>query len=636
MIASLKKFYTTFKRASGRIGPFSGGQSQWSVYSKNPQIRSGKKANKLVVDYEFLDHFILNCSSFHEVTAVELRVTSLKQAHELDELSLQIKSLSKSFNVRIAFKVNYTILLYLDDFLIGLNKLKVVVPVIFYFDSSLLRAFEKNRNSWFHFQMFLSKEEKLSSKDLATYLYYRKLKTFLLFPDSKETEDSLGMLNRNPFSYTYLSIWDLVKYAIRVKRKTLVNDKVLITSPQHSSVSNSGVIIENPKDWRRVLITGIYGTETQGDKAILGELVHFLNRLVPDAELSITSLNMAISRQSAIEMPELLPIRIVDFHNENLFDSISSFDAVILGGGPIMSSQSLIRIEQMFSEARKNGRDTVIFGCGLGPLYESEMLEVAKNLLINSSYAFFRDKESYDLAMNLAPNEFYRYACDPAFNYVYRWRNTTEKKKGSEKDGRTKIGTLLRENTSQFIVGMDKQKLRGQNEQLAAAVSNLLQLFNSKRPSQINLLHMNAPFVGMDDRIFNRQVESELKEFNFNSYTMYREYLTLDEHLKILYEMDFALAMRYHGHIFSIALGVPLISIDYSGKKGKVSNLMKSAELLPYKFNWSELDSPNMDSVLNELIPNRSEISEYYNRLTLDYVGKLESVYQELFGLTSE
>ena len=636
MLANLKKFYKIYKEASGKTGAFSGGQGQWHKYSKDPVGLNNQKADKFVVTDELLNHFIENGSSVRAVSAVELRITSLKQWQDANLLLRQIKSLSESSNLRIAFKVNHSILLYLDDFLIGLNNSNVDAPVLFYFDSSLLKALKKNRNSWFHFQMFLSKKEKLSSKDPAFYLYYRRLNTFLLYPDDKEVKDSLGKLNRNPYSYTYLSIWDLGRHAIRVKRKTLMIGKVLNNGPQNSSVPNSRVMFESPKDWRRILITGIYGTETQGDKAILGELVHFLNRLVPDAEISITSLNSAISKQSAIEMPELLPIRIVDFHSENLFDSISSYDSVILGGGPIMTSQSLIRIERMFSEARKNCRDTVIFGCGLGPLYESEMLEVAKNLLINSSYAFFRDKESYDLAMNLAPNEFFRYACDPAFNYVFRWRNTAEKEKGFERDARTKIGTLLRENTSQFILGSDKQKLRSQNKQLAAAVSNLLQLFNSKKPSWINLLHMNAPFVGMDDRIFNRQVESELKESNFNSYTMYREYLTLDEHLKILNEMDFALAMRYHGHIFSIALGVPLISIDYTGRKGKVSNLMQSADLLPYKFNWSELESPNMDPVLQELISNRDKMSEYFNRLTLTYVEKLEGVYKELFGLTSE
>jgi MoaA/NifB/PqqE/SkfB family radical SAM enzyme len=47
----------------------------------------------------------------------------------------------------------------------------------------------------------------------------------------------------------------------------------------------------SPSEWQHVLITGWYGTETAGDKAILGELLHFLKTYAHDCRVTLTTLD---------------------------------------------------------------------------------------------------------------------------------------------------------------------------------------------------------------------------------------------------------------------------------------------------------------------------------------------------------
>lgn len=90
---------------------------------------------------------------------------------------------------------------------------------------------------------------------------------------------------------------------------------------------------ENPRLWNRVMITGWYGTETTGDKAIIGEIIHQLRQYNPDLHVVISSIDFRVSWQTAVEMGvenvSFEPIRSC-FSPE----IVKSLDAVIMGGGP--------------------------------------------------------------------------------------------------------------------------------------------------------------------------------------------------------------------------------------------------------------------------------------------------------------
>ena len=202
-----------------------------------------------------------------------------------------------------------------------------------------------------------------------------------------------------------------------------------------------------------------------------------------------------------------------------------------------------------------------------------------------STAGFLRDQASHDLMKKLVPNLRLSVACDPAVGFVRRWskRNSEHKLKSNS------VALLVRANTSEFAPNMSKKELANKNKISAKVICSLFADYVEQHNSKVDLLQMNAPYVGGDDRIFNRLIGYSLPKsvpVNFH-----REYLSLDEQMSYLNDSSISIAMRYHGHIFSMAMGIPFVSIDYTGKEGKVSSLLNRINYSKNSIIWNDLSS---------------------------------------------
>lgn len=140
---------------------------------------------------------------------------------------------------------------------------------------------------------------------------------------------------------------------------------------------------------------------------------------------------------------------------------------------------------------------------------------------------------------------------------------------------------------------------------------------------------MNAPWIGGDDRLFNRRIENAFLDKQW-VYTE-RGYLSLDALISQLKPATIALAMRYHGHIFSAALGVPFLSIDYTGDKGKVNSLVQRLEYSQWSQKWEDINTSQATQKLELLLTEREEWSKHLISQTDQLVSDLYSTYEEVF-----
>jgi polysaccharide pyruvyl transferase WcaK-like protein len=393
--------------------------------------------------------------------------------------------------------------------------------------------------------------------------------------------------------------------------------------------SSQGV---NVKDWRTVLITGWYGTETQGDKAIIGEVLHFIKSASPKCKVILTTLHAAISEQTNLELEDLYGVELIKLEYGRLSSIISQTDAVIVGGGPLMESVSMKDIGAIFVEAYKQNKPRIIFGCGIGPIHSPEVERITRYLLSVCNAGFVRDKESIDFASKLFPDHKLKFACDPAVGFVSRWRKEngvvyTPKEIAS-------IATLLRANTSEFSPESNHEKLRTANELLAKKVARALDEIATQTGADLELLHMNAPWVGGDDRIYNRILSSQLA--TSTKFNLVREYLTLKQHMKFLSKCNSALAMRYHGHIFCMAMGIPFLSLDYTGKSGKVSSLVNRIGYSQWSIKWDEIDPNTMTETYEKLMIDSAKWSNHLISEADKLVTLLNQTYQEVFNYCPE
>lgn len=383
----------------------------------------------------------------------------------------------------------------------------------------------------------------------------------------------------------------------------------------------------SPEQWKKVLITGWYGTETAGDKAILGEVVHFIQERSPSCEIMLTTLDRKISLQTNKELEGLKGVALVDMDAGCNPRTVEMADAVIIGGGPLMQSDSMGFIRSMFREANRQKKARVIFGCGMGPFHTEEMVSLTAEILRLTTAGFFRDEESLEEALHLAPGAQFESACDPAMGFLQRNRPILYS--GQEKTPPS-VAALLRATTREFKAGFAQETIERDNLLKAGSIARMLESACRLSGKKARLLAMNSHWMGGDDRLFNRLVEVNFTDKNLVETE--RKYLTLTGLIRTLGGAESAVAMRYHGNLFCLALGIPFLSIDYTGKKGKVSNLLRRIGHDEWSERWGELDEKRATGKLATLIESRREISRRLIQKSDEMAKGLTSVYTKLFS----
>ncbi|MHA1279545.1 MAG: polysaccharide pyruvyl transferase family protein [Candidatus Helarchaeota archaeon] len=585
---------------------------------------------------------------------------------------------NKGFKISIHFPITTVNCNYVDD-LLGWCKNNGIQKWNFFFTSQESEEAINNFSSeqLFHLSMFFEKLSRSSSLDILKRIYYKDLseklgndiKSIISYdfqdgstvflntegdvffcPNEKALTSLQSKLGSTCHNIVIYQEWlkkkhhwyknnpenslskILVKRIFKKGKNIVTNYTKKVTKPAYQKQKASAKIkpsrFNSPDEWRRVLITGWYGTETTGDKAILGELLHFIKQYSPECKILITTINEKISKQTNKELDDLANaehINIACAHKSQIIDSV---DAVIMGGGPLMETSAMEHVWRIFKEANRQHKARVIFGCGIGPLHSDHITWLTSQVLNYSTAGFFRDEESYQFAKRLAPDNLFEVACDPSLGFLTRWIEKNAVSITKPRDS-LRIATLLRKNTREFVVDQNKRGLEDLNMQFAVNIAGALENVCLSYEGTALLLAMNAPWIGGDDRIFNRVVASNFKDQR--KMELYRQYMPLNDLLCVLSSADIAVPMRYHGHLFSMALGIPFLSIDYSGKAGKVQNFIRRIDYEQWSVRWPDLDPKNIEFLIQQLYEKRDYWSVHLKNETIRLVNDLQGVYQKLF-----
>lgn len=498
----------------------------------------------------------------------------------------------------------------------------------------------------FHAMMFFEQLVRQRSLSLQKRTYYERLRDWLArgddaqparFENSRsvtlnmqgEAQGADGQYGRESIAERPGNLeWDMVKQRARdvvITRNNARTRKIALNElGRQKRVPASKA---SPADWTHVLITGWYGTETAGDKAILGELLHFIRRASPRCRITVTTLNQHISVQSRRELSGLADAALVDMAMAHEPDVIEQVDAVVIGGGPLMESQAMGYIWRIFAEANRQAKARIVFGCGVGPIHSDQTRRLVASVLTMSTAGFFRDRESLRLAVELSPGRSFDYACDPAFAYVRRWHCGNDR----QDESGDMLAGLLRANTKENRPGDDGDTLRARNIEAASVLARILEGTAARTEQAVQLLAMNTPWVGGDDRLFNRAIRDKAVSDEAGLIGIERGYLELDELLAQLSTASSAIAMRYHGHVFCTALGIPYLSIDYTGKPGKVNSLVTRLDYQQFSEDWGSIGEKHAIASLETLHAQRDEWSGFLLQCADRLVERLQATYERVF-----
>lgn len=347
------------------------------------------------------------------------------------------------------------------------------------------------------------------------------------------------------------------------------------------------------KDVRRVSIIGWYGTETLGDKAIIGGIIdNLLSEGISVENISVLSLNPTYTQLTLIEM-NLEKVKIFDAYNvKNNDEFIASQDLYIFGGGPLCDVEPLVDMLEIFMNAKKLGLLTMIYACGIGPLKDERYIEAFKKLLSYTDRLCLRDdlsliKYGHLFSENHIQN--IKTFVDPATNYIQNRIHDLNTPIITEKY----VLFSFRKWPFMYADGLTFDEYKKKEDSYEKKMIELIEA-TVKSGYKVILMPMHNYHVGDDDREYYLEILQKLS--SDSGVTIISHDYTPLEAMNYFKHAEYAVCLRFHSVVFAVTCNTPCIAIDYHYGRGKITGFMEKVGLEDWLVdmdNFNQLDIHN-------------------------------------------
>ena len=364
----------------------------------------------------------------------------------------------------------------------------------------------------------------------------------------------------------------------------------IINKLQFSNITYSFLKAEGKKGndpaIKSIFITGWYGTETVGDKAILGGIVEYYKQQFRDKfKLSISSIYPLVTRKTIEELGILAEV--IPYYSRKYIETAASYDVTVMGGGPLMEMNALAIPLNAFRIAKRHKKERVIFGCGIGPLYNQYFIKKVKKILRLATSIKLRDTASANIAKEFSPNQSIEMIGDPAKAYLQEKfiKNNVENKKPI-------LACFLREWSHEYARNKSKNEYLEMRKNFEEKLADSIKKFCSEFDLIPHFYSMHTFHIGGDDRIFYRRF---LKKY-FNKFDHYLELKpsNIPMIVNAMQASSYNLCMRFHSVLFAHTLDTNFIAIDYTNG-GKIKGYLSDHEKLS---NMVAIEEYSVNSIL--------------------------------------
>lgn len=327
----------------------------------------------------------------------------------------------------------------------------------------------------------------------------------------------------------------------------------------------------------RILITGWYGTETIGDRAILASLFMHIFSMNSKHEISIASIYPFHTLRTILEdswiytnvcnVPQtvLEGIRIVDSRNVQQYSrAVKECDILIIGGGPFDDMDSMHMIEFGFRMAKIKRKLTAIYGCGLNVLHKKEFVKSSFSILENADSVILRDMRSKYLLEKYGFKHMdkVQISIDPAVFFAMRYKAISNDSKANM------VVVNLRDFPSIYSDNCDYTPDQI-NKKAFLAVEEYLK---KTVPEKAVAIGMNYFVVGGDDR----QILNRCKSAITTQLEVENRVLSLKETMDYYLSARCCLGMRFHAVVLQTVLNGNNYILNYtSSKNGKIPGFVE-------------------------------------------------------------
>jgi MoaA/NifB/PqqE/SkfB family radical SAM enzyme/polysaccharide pyruvyl transferase WcaK-like protein len=345
-------------------------------------------------------------------------------------------------------------------------------------------------------------------------------------------------------------------------------------------------IIAKKKFENQVFITGWYGTETVGDKAILAGIISELKEKNKDIGFIVTSLFVPITSRTISELG-FNNVIVIPVYSIEFIEYLKGSDTIIMGGGPLMDLDELALPLISFKIGKYYNKTNIVFGCGIGPLYIKKNKKAVKDIISLADEIMLRDENSRKEVLKWTNNsKEIKLISDPAKKYIISIANSSEITPIKS----TIMKCFLREWTPEYCRELSTENFLKKKKELELSLSNYIKMKATEiGATEIYLDHMHNFVVGMDDRDFSRYfIKNYFNDFkipiNYN-----KKLSTVKTIVNSMSNSAHNVCMRFHSVVFADTLNTDYTAFDYTGggkilgyltDNSKKENLLTIEELL--------------------------------------------------------
>jgi polysaccharide pyruvyl transferase WcaK-like protein len=361
---------------------------------------------------------------------------------------------------------------------------------------------------------------------------------------------------------------------------------------------------------REVVIVGWWGSETVGDVAILGQLLEECREVAPDAPLTVVSFDTKITGQTLLELKAsgvvLAAVGICSAWK------MATARCVVVGGGPLMESPSLVAWACSARLARVAGARMLCYANGIGPVRtrRSEWAVIA--LTRAATHVVLRDGASHDWLAARDPAVKVTVAFDPAFDFA-RSRVAC-----MAQVRRNQVALALRAPPASYLRETD---VRRATESFLGLVADSLNMLVGTHPVLLIGVVMHDGTGNSDDHAVYESLRKRLTRPELLTVRSGRH--TVDDAVRDIAESRVALTVRFHAMILALATGTPFVAVDYARPEGKATGAAAMVGRERDVIAWDALRSEDLARRLRVLLDGGVSVVPDLQAARLSRVGVL-------------
>lgn len=355
-------------------------------------------------------------------------------------------------------------------------------------------------------------------------------------------------------------------------------------------------------------ITGWYGTETLGDKAILAGIINVLKEINPNTHFTISSYVPYHTEETMLSI-STKSYDVIGKKFKEKVKKMKKSQVVIFGGGPLMDIEDVNDVLFEFILAKILRKKTVVFGAGIGPIKDLRLKTIIKRIFQLSDVIVLRDEKGSLKYNELIDGLDYKIIIDPSVVYL---RQKLDSQTSDEY-----VLMCIRDWPEVYCDKDNDYELikRSFEESLVNIINRLI-----KNGEKILLFPMHTYHIGDDDRYFFNHIANLVQS---DQLMIYNKDYNLNEGIGVFNSAKAVIGMRFHSVVFGNSLEKPTLALDYDTNKGKIFGFVSIIEKEDSYFNIKEIEESKLVDVFYSLIENYKDSNNKTSKILDEKVMEL-------------